>query len=208
MYFLFDTETTGLPKGFNAKYSDDDAYSNCRIVSIAWFLVDEESLDIVSENYHLIKPSTYTITQESTNIHGITHDFAVANGQPFSEIVQKLTEDLAACQHLVAHNVSFDFGVLLHELHVYKAIDPRGMAKAINHVFRINRLCTMRQGKQVMVTKKFPKLIELYVHLFDKEPEGTLHNALVDTRVCYECFVAMNKKEKEQIHSPKRTISS
>ena len=193
MHFLFDTETTGLPKGRNVSYSDDAAYSSCRLVSIAWFLVDDDTLDVVSEHNHLIKPDGYTVSQESTAIHGITHEYAMINGIPFSEIVDELVTSLNSCKYLVAHNISFDFGVLLHELYVHKNVDPT-MSKVINHVFRMDRKCTMRQGKEIMVVKKFPKLIELYVHLLKVQPTGDLHNALVDTRCCYECYRAMNKK--------------
>jgi hypothetical protein len=35
---------------------------------------------------------------------------------------------------------------------------------------------------------KFPKLIELYKKLFEREPTLDLHNSLNDVYVCLECF--------------------
>jgi len=189
MYFVFDTETTGLPKGRGVSYSDDAAYSSCRLVSIAWQILAAGSLDVISEQYFMIKPTDYVVPQEATNIHGISHEQAMAEGTPFTEMVDALVTSLNSCKYLVAHNISFDFGVLLHELHC------TSNKKAINYVFRMERKCTMLQGKKVMEIKKFPKLIELYVHFFKENPQGDLHNALVDTRACSECFRAMNKED-------------
>ncbi|TNB23458.1 hypothetical protein EME97_28790, partial [Klebsiella pneumoniae] len=40
MYLVFDTETTGLPKNFNAPLSDSDNWP--RMVQIAWQLHDDD----------------------------------------------------------------------------------------------------------------------------------------------------------------------
>ena len=40
---------------------------------------------------------------------------------------------------------------------------------------------------------KYPKLSELYVELFKKEPKNT-HNALIDILICMRCFCKMELK--------------
>ena len=40
--------------------------------------------------------------------------------------------------------------------------------------------------------KKFPKLEELYKHLFQHTPEN-LHNSMIDTLICLRCFLKLKK---------------
>ena len=40
MYLIFDTETTGLPKNFNARYTDTDNWP--RMVQLAWQEYDKD----------------------------------------------------------------------------------------------------------------------------------------------------------------------
>ena len=50
---------------------------------------------------------------------------------------------------------------------------------------------------------KYPKLSELYVYLFNKEPKNT-HNALVDILICMRCFCKMELNI--DIYEKNRTI--
>jgi DNA polymerase III epsilon subunit-like protein len=191
MYFVFDTETTGIPNQRNCKYSDDSAYESCRIVSIAWIILSD-TFEVVSESYHLIRPDGYVIPEDATQVHGISQEHALLNGVPFTDIVAALLAGLHQCTDLVAHNISFDFGVVLHELHTcgnYRDV--------ISKMFSMKRTCTMLEGRKTMGVGKFPKLIELYMHYFGKAPEESMHNALVDTRCCYECFKKINGETRE-----------
>ena len=62
MYLVFDTETTGLPKKWNAPLSDSENWPRC--VQLAWQLHDSKGILISSHSY-LIKPDNYNIPYES-----------------------------------------------------------------------------------------------------------------------------------------------
>ena len=71
MYLVFDTETTGLPKKWNAPLSDSDNWPRC--VQLAWQLHDSKGVLISSHSY-LIKPDNYNIPYESdTKSSGIVN---------------------------------------------------------------------------------------------------------------------------------------
>ena len=53
MYLIFDTETTGLPKKFNAPITDLDNWPRC--VQIAWQLHDYDGR-LIEHNDFLIVP--------------------------------------------------------------------------------------------------------------------------------------------------------
>jgi len=58
MYLIFDTETTGLPKRWDAPISDVDNWP--RAVQIAWQLHDDMGAVIEHQDY-LIKPEGFNI---------------------------------------------------------------------------------------------------------------------------------------------------
>ena len=85
MYLIFDTETTGLPKKFNAPVSDIDNWPRC--VQIAWQLHDYDG-SLIENNDFLIKPDNYDIPYQSEKIHGISTALAEKKGESI-EIVLK-----------------------------------------------------------------------------------------------------------------------
>ena len=60
MYIIFDTETTGLPKDWNAPITDVDNWPRC--IQIAWQLHDEMGNLVEHEDY-LIKPDGFVKQQ-------------------------------------------------------------------------------------------------------------------------------------------------
>ena len=75
MYLIFDTETTGLPKNYNAPITDLDNWP--RMVQIAWQLHELDGTLVEVKNY-IVKPEGYTIPFNSAKIHGITTEKAEA----------------------------------------------------------------------------------------------------------------------------------
>ena len=73
MYLIFDTETTGLPKNWNAPFTDVDNWPRC--VQIAWQLHDELGR-LVSHEDFLISPERFNIPYDAEQIHGISTDLA------------------------------------------------------------------------------------------------------------------------------------
>ena len=62
MFLIFDTETTGLPKKWNAPLSDSENWPRC--VQIAWQIHDFSGECIENRSF-LIKPEGYTIPYEA-----------------------------------------------------------------------------------------------------------------------------------------------
>ena len=185
MYFVFDTETSGLPKARMPNFRDADAYSTCRIVSIAWTVLDTD-FKVKSKGYFLVKPLDFVIPESATAIHGITNEQALNSGYVFRDVLKTIRNDLIECNELVAHNLSFDFGVLLHECHRLKD------EHMINLLFKMERKCTMLIGKKQLALKKMPRLGELYAALYPGKVLEGAHNAVVDTDCCVDCFCALN----------------
>ena len=77
MYLIFDTETTGLPKRWDAPLTDLDNWPRC--IQIAWQLHDASGTCIDHQNY-LIKPKGFTIPFESEQVHGISTALSEAEG--------------------------------------------------------------------------------------------------------------------------------
>ena len=58
MFLIFDTETTGLPKRWDAPISDTNNWP--RIVQLAWQLQDDTGV-LISNKSYLIKPKYFYI---------------------------------------------------------------------------------------------------------------------------------------------------
>src|SRR5688572_3519575 len=69
MYLIFDTETTGLPKNYDAPLSDSDNWPRC--IQIAWQLHDAQGYLMEAKNL-IIKPEGFDIPFNAVQIHGIT----------------------------------------------------------------------------------------------------------------------------------------
>ena len=77
MFLIFDTETTGLPKKWNAPISDTDNWPRC--VQIAWQLHDDFGALIEHQDF-LIKPEDFNIPFDAEKIHGISTQLAKEKG--------------------------------------------------------------------------------------------------------------------------------
>ena len=69
MYLFFDTETTGLPKRWNAPVTDLENWP--RLVQLAWMEYDAVGKVLDSRDV-IIYPEGYTIPPEVSRLHGIT----------------------------------------------------------------------------------------------------------------------------------------
>ena len=77
MFLIFDTETTGLPKNYNAPLTDFDNWP--RMVQLAWQLHDDTGHPIDVQNY-IVKPEGYVIPYSAEKIHGISTEKATTDG--------------------------------------------------------------------------------------------------------------------------------
>jgi len=187
MNLFFDTETTGLPKNYQAPL--DDFLNWPRIVQIAWALFDDEGNSWGSHCY-IIKPDGFIIPDEAARIHRVTQERAMAEGISLEEALTKFTEDVRSASLLVAHNIDFDEKIVGSELL---------RAKMANHLPEANKLCTMKTSVNFCRIPsprggyKWPNLTELYGRLFDSSfPEA--HDALVDVQACAKCFFELKRR--------------
>jgi len=187
MYLVFDTETTGLPKNYQAPLDD---FSNWpRIVQIAWSLYDAEGNHWESYNY-IIRPDGFIISDEVAKIHRITQARAMAEGVELRQALDHFISDVEKAEYLVGHNIDFDDKIVGSELMRAKLDNP--LAKA-------NKLCTMKTSAQVCKISnnrggyKWPNLTELYNCLFKTGfPEA--HDAVFDVKACAECFFELKRR--------------
>ena len=109
MYLIFDTETTGLPKRWDAPISDSENWPRC--IQIAWQIHDDIGQLISHEDY-LITPDGFTIPFESEQVHGISTALAVAKGTALEKVLEKFSKALDQSIYVVGHNISFDRNIV------------------------------------------------------------------------------------------------
>ena len=114
MFLIFDTETTGLPKDWNAPITDLDNWP--RVVQLAWQIHDSEGKLIEVQDY-IVYPDGFDIPFNSTKIHGISTERARNEGKPLSEVLSLFESSLELCEFVVGHNVNFDLNVTGCEFH-------------------------------------------------------------------------------------------
>ncbi len=108
MYLIFDTETTGLPKNYNAPITDLDNWP--RMVQIAWQLHELDGTLVEVKNY-IVKPEGYTIPFNSAKIHGITTEKAEAEGLELKFVLEEFKKAMDQASFLAGHNIEFDINI-------------------------------------------------------------------------------------------------
>ena len=102
MYLIFDTETTGLPKRWDAPITDTDNWPRC--VQIAWQLHDEMG-SLVEHQDMLVRPDGFNIPYESEQVHGISTALAEQEGVSLQETLELFNEALSKAKFVVGQNV-------------------------------------------------------------------------------------------------------
>jgi DNA polymerase-3 subunit alpha len=114
MYLIFDTETTGLPKSWNAPITDTDNWPRC--VQIAWQLHDQMGA-VIAHNDFLIKPDGYNIPYDAERIHGISTELAEEQGISLAKGLKLFNEALQKTTFIVGQNLNFDLNIMGCEFH-------------------------------------------------------------------------------------------
>ncbi len=105
MFLIFDTETTGLPKKWNAPITDTDNWPRC--VQIAWQLHNEYG-ELIDHQDYLIKPEGYNIPYDAEQIHGISTELAEKKGEDLEKVLYLFNEVLSKAKFVVGQNLEFD----------------------------------------------------------------------------------------------------
>jgi len=200
-FIIFDIETTGLPKSYNAHFSDNKAYDSSRIVQIAWKLFDAgcasanapASPSCISTESFIIQCDGFRIA--NSHFHGITEERSELEGVPLETALRAFYRDALMADMLIAHNIQFDYNILLN--HVFRIKD----FECIQRLVSMQKLCTMKSTTDVCRLSgrngkgfKYPKLVELYQYVFSKPPLYPQHDAGWDVVTLSECVLELIKK--------------
>jgi DNA polymerase III epsilon subunit-like protein len=199
---VFDTETTGLPR--TKRMDGENLQLWPYIVQFSYIILDIDLNKIIKIKDVIIKiPSDISITEETSNIHGITNEISKEKGISIEIIMDEFFVDILDIDLIVAHNLSFDLNMVKCEL--LRLIKDNSNSTKYNFYFNeiINfkkMYCTMQESIDLCNIEakykngnkyiKFPKLVELYEKLFETTPKK-LHNSLNDVAVCTRCFIKL-----------------
>jgi DNA polymerase-3 subunit alpha len=197
MYLIFDTETTGLPKRWDAPITDTDNWP--RAIQIAWQLHDAMGNCIDHQDY-LIKPDGFNIPYDAEKIHGISTELAEEQGISLTEVLEKFNAVLERTKFVVGQNVGFDLNIMgaefvredvANQLQELPVLDT-----CTEHTAELCKIPGGRGGKF-----KLPTLTELHEFLF-KQPFAEAHNATADVEATTRCFLELVRRKeytKEQL---------
>jgi DNA polymerase-3 subunit epsilon len=163
---LFDTETTGI-----------DPLLGHRVIEIA--AVELRNELPTGRHFHALIDPERDVPADATRIHGIcTSDL---RGKPrFAEIADALLEFLGEDDPLVAHNATFDFAFLDHELRLAgrPPLDPSRMVDTL-----------------ALARARFPGLpnsLDSLCRRYEIDlSERTTHNALLDCRLLAQVYLEL-----------------
>jgi DNA polymerase III subunit alpha len=185
MYIIFDTETTGLPRNYDAPMTDLDNWP--RLVQIAWQLHDAKG-KLLSNNNFIVKPEGFTIPYNAEKVHGISTARALKEGHELDKVLQIFHEDVEKANYLVGHNIGFDINVVGSEflrkqipmkLQEKKELDTKDLS---------TDYCAIPGGKGGKY--KWPTLTELHHKLFGNG-FGDAHDAAYDVDATAKCFFGL-----------------
>jgi DNA polymerase-3 subunit alpha len=190
MYLIFDTETTGLPKRWDAPLTDTNNWPRC--VQIAWQLHDAMG-GILEHRDFLVQPEGYNIPYEAENIHGISTELAQAQGVPLAQVLAEFQAVLQKTQFVVGQNVGFDLNIMGCEFFRLQLENPLAGKPVLDTCTEITasllQLPGGRGGKF-----KLPTLTELHSFLF-QVPFAEAHNATADVEATSRCFLELIRLE-------------
>ena len=188
MYLIFDTETTGLPRNWNAPITDTDNWPRC--IQIAWQLHDEFGNLIENQDY-LVNPNGFNIPYDAERIHGISTELAQEQGIELQEVLEKFNIALSKAKFIVGQNIGFDVNIMGCEFHRMGVESPMAQMPVLDTctetTAELLRLPGGRGGRF-----KLPNLTELHEYLFG-EPFSEAHNATADVEATTRCFFQLLK---------------
>jgi len=177
---FFDTETTGKAKDINAPVENLSNWP--RLVQLAWQVYDDNQ-NLIEEYDFIVKPSGFTIPLNASEIHKITNEKANLIGTDIIIVLQRFHASVSSADLLIAHNFSFDYGVMGSE---FLRNNLTNILSSKDHI------CTMKSSTDFCKINgpygyKWPTLPELYLKLFN-EIYIDHHNALEDSKATARCF--------------------
>ena len=189
MFLIFDTETTGLPRSYNAPLTDFDNWP--RMVQVAWQLHDAQG-NLINSHSIIIKPDGYTIPFNAVQIHGITNERAIEEGQDLKTVLQEFVDVVNQAKYLCGHNIEFDNNIIGAELlrcGLENVLAAKPFIDTKND--ETTEYCAIPGGRGGKY--KWPTLTELYTKLFNASFEEA-HNAAFDVLATGKVFFEIIKR--------------
>lgn len=193
LILFYDTETTGLPEWKKPSGSEVQPH----IVQLAAVLINADTREEVSSINLIVKPDGWEISQEMTDIHGITQAEAMDVGIDEDRVLSVFLE-LWALRQRVAHNRTFDQRIIRIALkrHCDERVQDLWAEKDTHK-------CTMLMAKPIMQMPpkgkygyKSPKLEEAYEHFTGKKLENA-HDAMADVQACIDVYWGIKDHEQK-----------
>jgi len=186
--FFFDTETTGLPRDWNAQLHPRTLNNWPRMIQLAWIFCDDNGNEL-SAGSTIIQPDGFVVPPDATRVHGITTEIARAKGRPLVAVLDEVLPLIEQATFAVAHNIAFDEKILGAEF--MRQGRPTPFLKKPMH-------CTMKEATQFCAIPghygfKYPNLNELHKKLFGK-PVTRAHDAGVDVRACKDIYFELRAR--------------
>lgn len=184
---FFDTETTGLPKNYNAASSDTDNWP--RLVQLSWILTTSKG-QILNKGNYIVKPQGFVIPKESSDVHGITTEYANSHGAELQDVLDKFIIDFNRTNKIVGHNINYDKKIIGAEMYRMSMADIMDSKETI---------CTMKSSTDFCQIPgfsgfKFPTLQELYKKLFNENFDNA-HDAESDVMATMKCYFELVKRK-------------
>ncbi|MEY3586606.1 MAG: hypothetical protein RLZZ243_1670 [Bacteroidota bacterium] len=189
MYLIFDTETTGLPRNYNAPITDTSNWP--RVVQLAWQLHESDGT-LVEQKDFLIRPDGFNIPFQSEQIHGISTELARLAGEDLGDVLFLFKKALEKADFIVGHNVRFDINVMGCEYVRFNEETPLTLPILDTCTERTAEMCQLPGGRGGKF--KLPTLTELHDFLFHVG-FNEAHNATADVESTTRCFLELIRKE-------------
>lgn len=182
MILFFDTETTGLPANYKAPPTATANWP--RLVELSWMVCTEDGRTVKQESF-VIRPDGFEIPEAASAVHGISQEYAMANGAHLKTALEAFTDDYDGCELVVAHNLNYDLNITSCE-HVRSFGFTLPERPAVCTMQASTEFCAI-PSKSERSGYKWPSLQELHAKLFGEGFEGE-HSATVDTEAAQRCF--------------------
>ena len=210
-FLVFDVETTNLrPKQkTNGPRLTIDDYPHILQLSFVIYDLNESKITKSYDAYINIDENV-AISDKITELTGITKDICKKKGVHITTIIKEFYDAYMNCDVLVGHNMDFDVEMIKIEIERNRAQILSAFPcvlttfnETYEKIHNIERYCTMRKGIPICnilveskipgkpPTKKYPRLLELFQHLFVGETATGLHNSMMDVLVCLRCYLKM-----------------
>lgn len=188
MKLFFDTETTGL----TIKGAPDNDPRQPRLVQLGMIVTDDDG-NVRHSTGLIIRPDSFNIPVEASNIHGITDDIAHEFGGNRQLAITQFNYFIRSATTIVCHNTAFDKVVMNNELH-RATFAPMDESKLFCTMKACTPICAIpnRWGTGL----KWPKLEEAYEYLFGEKLAGA-HDAVNDVKATARIYFELQRRERE-----------